>query len=62
LVARFLKETNDSRKVVGDPQALYFGTSLDDRSLVPAAGARIGSQSFADWFAHNPPKRSGVAA
>jgi uncharacterized protein YbjT (DUF2867 family) len=62
LVARFLKATNDPRKVIGDPHALYFGTELEDRSLVPGAGARIGSQSFADWFAHTPPRRTGVAA
>ncbi|MDQ2705166.1 MAG: NAD(P)H-binding protein, partial [Pseudomonadota bacterium] len=61
LVARFLQATNDPRQVVGDPHALYFGTELDDRSLVPAGGARIGSQSFAVWFARNPPRRSKAA-
>lgn len=54
LVARFLKATNDPRKVIGDPQALYFGTELDDRSLVPGAGARIGAISFEKWFATAP--------
>jgi uncharacterized protein YbjT (DUF2867 family) len=62
LVARFLQLANDPRKVIGDPHALYFGTELDDRSLVPGAGARIGSTSFEDWFDHAPPRRSGVAA
>jgi uncharacterized protein YbjT (DUF2867 family) len=62
LVARFLQLANDPRKVIGDPHALYFGTKLDDRSLVPGAGARIGSTSFEDWFNHAPPRRSGVAA
>lgn len=56
LVARFLKATNDPRKVIGDPQALYFGTELDDRSLVPGAGARIGAISFEKWF-ENAPRR-----
>jgi uncharacterized protein YbjT (DUF2867 family) len=62
LVARFLQLANDPKKVIGDPHALYFGTELDDRSLVPGAGARIGSTSFEDWFDHAPPRRSGVAA
>ncbi|MDX8463688.1 NmrA family transcriptional regulator, partial [Mesorhizobium sp. VK2D] len=61
LVARFLQLTNDPRKVIGDPHALYFGTELDDRSLVPDAGSRLGSKSFEDWFEHAPPRRSGVA-
>lgn len=62
LVQHFLELANDPRRVIGDPHALYFGTELDDRSLIPAAGARIGSQSFAQWFARNPPKRSDAAA
>lgn len=50
LVARYLKEINDTRIVKGDPLARYFGTVLDDRSLVPNLGARLGAQSFEDWF------------
>ncbi|RWD51911.1 MAG: SDR family oxidoreductase [Mesorhizobium sp.] len=62
LVARFLQIANDPRKVIGDPHALYFGTELDNPSLVPGVGARIGSKSFEDWIEHAPPRRSGVAA
>jgi uncharacterized protein YbjT (DUF2867 family) len=62
LVARYLKIANDPRKVIGDPRALYFGTELEDRSLVPGAGARIGAQSFEDWLEHSAPRRSGMAA
>jgi uncharacterized protein YbjT (DUF2867 family) len=52
IVARFLKAANDPRKVVADPHALYFGTELDDRSLVPGEGdnPRIGAIGFDDWF------------
>lgn len=50
LVARYLKATNDPRKVIGDPHALYFGTELDDGSLVPGANPRIGAKHFEDWF------------
>ncbi len=52
LVARFLKATNDPRTVIGDPHARYFGTELDDRSLVPGDHPRIGAIRFEDWFSH----------
>jgi len=52
LVARFLKATNDPRKVTADPLAPYFGTELDDQSLVPGDHPRIGAIRFEDWFSH----------
>ncbi|TIU01088.1 MAG: SDR family oxidoreductase [Mesorhizobium sp.] len=52
LVARFLRASNDPRKVNADPHALYFGTQLDDRSLVPGDHPRIGAIRFEDWFSH----------
>ncbi|TPJ73684.1 SDR family oxidoreductase [Mesorhizobium sp. B2-5-4] len=54
LVARFLRAANDPRKVIGDPHARYFGTELDDNSLVPGDHPRIGAIRFEDWFAHAP--------
>lgn len=57
LVARFLMEANDPRKVFGDPNALYFGTALDDSSLVPGDHPRIGAIGFEEWFAHAPAPR-----
>lgn len=50
MVARYLKATNDPRDVVGDPQARYFGTRLDDRSLVPAGNAQLGTIRLEDWL------------
>jgi uncharacterized protein YbjT (DUF2867 family) len=52
MVARFLKETKDPRKVIADPHALYFGTELEDGSLVPAGKARIGAIRFEEWLPH----------
>ncbi|TKB88270.1 MAG: SDR family oxidoreductase [Mesorhizobium sp.] len=52
LVARFLKPTNDPRKVLADPNARYFGTELGDRSLGPGVTTRIGAIRFVDWFGH----------
>lgn len=49
-VAGFLKATGDPRQVMADTHALYFGTELDDGSLVPGDGARIGVIRFTDWL------------
>lgn len=49
LVRRFLAVTGDARQVVTDPNARYFGALLNDRSLVPGVGARIGATRFEDW-------------
>ena len=56
LVQRFLYITGGTRKVVSDPRALYFGAELAPDSLVPAAGARLGSLNFQAWL-----DRSGLA-
>jgi uncharacterized protein YbjT (DUF2867 family) len=50
LIRRFLDARHDPRKVVVDAQARYFGTELSERSLVPAAGARLGETSFQEWL------------
>ena len=51
LVVRYLKAMGDTRKVVADPHARYFGAELDDRSLVPGGGhPRIGAIGFEEWF------------
>lgn len=52
-VSRFLKATKDPLKVVADSQALYFGLTLDDRSLVPGDNPRIGAVRFEDWLGHS---------
>ena len=41
----------DPRTVVADPNALYFGTALDERSLVPDNAHHLGEIRFADWVA-----------
>ena len=50
LVERYLRSTGDARQVVADPHALYFGAELDDGSLVPGEGARIGRVRFEYWL------------
>jgi uncharacterized protein YbjT (DUF2867 family) len=54
LVRRFLAAKDDSRKVVTDAAAPYFGTiPVDDHSLTPDGVARVGSTRFEDWLARS---------
>jgi uncharacterized protein YbjT (DUF2867 family) len=50
LIARYLRDTNDPREVVSDPDAPYYGVHIDDRSLVPGANPRLGTIRLADWL------------
>src|SRR5688572_3486437 len=50
LVRQGLSARNDPRTVVADPHARYFGTELDERSLVPLGDAQLGEIRFEDWL------------
>ncbi|AWJ88969.1 NmrA family transcriptional regulator [Azospirillum baldaniorum] len=50
LVRRFLQATNDTRQVVPDIHARYFGDVLNDQSLTPGQNPRLGAIRFADWL------------
>ena len=50
IVQRYLRAIGDSREVVGDPKTPYFGAVIDDKSLVPDAGARLGGVRFETWL------------
>ena len=50
LVRRFLAARKDQREVVADVHARYFGSELDDRSLLPGDSARIGPTRFPNWL------------
>jgi uncharacterized protein YbjT (DUF2867 family) len=50
VVRRYLRATQDTRKVVPDVHARYFGSVLDDQSLTPGGKARIGAIRFEDWL------------
>ncbi|MET7335758.1 SDR family oxidoreductase [Nonomuraea sp. NPDC005650] len=43
----------DSRTVVTDPQATYFGAVPSERTLVPGEDARLGTIRYRDWLAQN---------
>jgi uncharacterized protein YbjT (DUF2867 family) len=50
-VARRQKASGDSRTVVGDPKAQYYGASIQDTSLNPLGEARLGKTPLATWLA-----------
>jgi uncharacterized protein YbjT (DUF2867 family) len=49
-VARYLKAVGDPRKVVSDPGARYFGSRVEERSLVPLGEARLGRITLDEWL------------
>ena len=50
IVARYLKAIGDPREVVSDPEARYFGSRVEERSLVPLGEARLGRIGFDEWL------------
>jgi uncharacterized protein YbjT (DUF2867 family) len=46
----YLTATNDSRQLVADAHALYFGVEINDSALVTGANARLGKIKYEDWF------------
>lgn len=46
----YLSAKADPRLVFGDPATPYFGALLDDRTLTPGPGARLGSISLENWL------------
>jgi uncharacterized protein YbjT (DUF2867 family) len=50
LVEQGLRARHDTREVVVDPKARYFGAVLDERALIPADNARLGKIRLEDWL------------
>jgi len=50
IIARYLKSIGDTRQVVTDPDARYYGGLVEELSLVPLGDARIGRIGLDQWF------------
>ncbi len=51
LIRTFLNSRHDSRKVIIDPDAPFFGTRLEERSLIPEGSrTRPGKTRFEEWL------------
>ena len=50
LLQRDIGARSDPREVVADRHARYFGTELDERSLIPGDEAELGEIRFDEWL------------
>src|SRR5438477_4081042 len=57
LVRRYLSANRDARKVTTDVQAGYFGTAVNEQSLIPGDHPRLGPTRFEDWLSRSIPQR-----
>ena len=56
-IARTLSSKKDKRTVVADPHARYFGTELNEDSLVTVGQARLGQTRLDAWLSRaNAPR------
>ena len=46
----YLNATEDPRQLIADEHALYFGTELNNGSLVPGENPRLGKIRYEEWF------------
>ena len=53
LVRRYLAARKDSRQIISDPQARYYGIAVSERTLIPNADARLGETRFETWLAQS---------
>lgn len=51
LIRTALAAKGDTRTVVSDPEAHYFGTRLSGEELTPGPDAELSTTTFADWLA-----------
>jgi hypothetical protein len=47
----------DTRKVITEVRALYYGTEANDQSLVPGDNPRLGPTRFEDWLSQSIPQK-----
>lgn len=56
IVRAYLKDVGDKRAVIADPEAPYFGSRVEQFSLVPLGDARLGRITLSEWVRHQTPK------
>jgi uncharacterized protein YbjT (DUF2867 family) len=53
-IRKVLKHDKDTRTLIADPAAQYFGIVVAQGTLVPANGAHLGATGFDWWLANTP--------
>jgi len=53
-VRRVLEHDHDTRRVVADPKAPYFGIKVTEKALVPGPNPHLGATKFDWWLTHVP--------
>lgn len=56
LARRALTFRGDSRTVVRDDSAPYYGAQIEERTLIPVEGAHIFETTLEEWLPANPPR------
>jgi len=56
-----LAQLKDPREVITDPGARYSGAKVDERTLVPSYGARLGETRFEVWVTQPAAKTAAAA-
>ncbi|MFZ1503991.1 MAG: SDR family oxidoreductase [Nitrospira sp.] len=62
IIKQVLTAHGDHRQVVEDPGASYFGGMVDEKSLVPAGEALLGSTRFQSWVNQSTSKAGASEA
>jgi uncharacterized protein YbjT (DUF2867 family) len=54
LVTRYMQGVNDTRSVVTNDDAQYYGGQIPNDALVPAGAAKLGAIHFEQWLSAQP--------
>jgi uncharacterized protein YbjT (DUF2867 family) len=57
---QYLAANKDSREVVADPKARYYGVDLSERTLLPGDDAQLGKTRFETWLTQSAAKAAGA--
>ena len=60
-IRQALHAHHDTRTVITDSGAGYYGVEVDERTLLPEDGARLGRIHFAEWLTQFPKSTAGTS-
>jgi uncharacterized protein YbjT (DUF2867 family) len=60
IARRTLAASQDPREVISDPNGRYYGIKVNERSLIPDSGARLGDTHFETWLTQSALAPIGV--